>query len=1188
MEFHVLGPLEIVRQGRTLEPGTGKQRALLAVLLLHRNEVVSSDRLIDALWGENAPATAPKIIQSYVSRLRKVLDERSAGERNEGVLATRSPGYVLRVEDGQLDADRFAGLLARGRTALAQGAALEASSLLREALALWRGPPLSEFAFDSFAQEEIARLEELRLAALEERVEADLALGSQHDLVAELEALVTRHPLRERMRGQLMVALYRCGRQADALQAYRDARHVLVDELGLEPSRAIVELEQAILRQDPALDVLPPAAAPPRPATAAADLTRAQRTDGVFVGRERELGALLAALGDALSVGGRLVVVGGEPGIGKSRLAEELARCAGAGGAEIHWGRCWEEEGAPPYWPWVQVLRACVRGRGTEQLADELGTGAADVAELVPDVRQRLPELPAPVESADPQQARFRLFDAVAGFLTRASRARPIVIVLDDLNWADKGSLLLLEFVARELAETHVLLVGTYRDIELSRGHPLAHTLGELARERLFERVVLRGLAQDDVARFVEAACGFEPDLALIEAIDAQTEGNPFFVGEVVRLLREEGALRPDASGTPERWSARIPDGVREVVGRRLERLSSPCSSTLTVASAIGREFGLGQLVLLVDELDEEALLDVLDEALAAHLVEELPGDDGRFEFTHALIQATLAAELSRMRRARLHARLAEALEVRYGAEAGGHAAELAHHFGEARPLLGADSFVRYSALAGESALAARAPEQALVYFERALAAKGTAPTDNEAAEILFGLGRAQLALGQDQLIPAVASLHRSFDHYVATGDRDRAVAVAAVPLPLTLRLGYTDAPELVACALELVPPGSRDAGRLLAQQGGLSGFIEADYDRAEDQFRQALSIAEHRGDSSIERTALANAAMVDAFHLRWHDCVAKGSRAIELAREAADPKTEVPASRAVVFALTVTGERERARALIAPALAEAQQLRERWWLTSTSFDNEVLCLYEGDWRTAREMSDVGLAADPQDPRHLALRALLECQLGHDDEGARFLAGLQDVAHASPPPGPIADHVLLALAIPLAGRVVSDNTRLGVARTAAEGVLSLRARSPLLANLATAGLGLIAVLLGEPETARRLYATLAGQRGTASFFVPLTIDRLLGSLAVTSGRVEDALVHFADGLAFCGRAGYRTEYAWTAADYADALVAGPGTEGEAKALELHAEALEIASDLGMKPLVERVLARRELLEAESA
>ena len=350
MEFHVLGPLEIVRQGRTMELGTGKQRTLVAALLLHANEVVSTDRLIDALWGEKAPATAPKIVQGYVSRLRKVLEgehegqDRSGSGRGAGVLLTRSPGYVLRVEDGQLDADRFAGLLARARAALAAGAALEASTLLREALGLWRGPPLSEFAFDSFAQEEIARLDELRLAALEERVEADLALARHRELVAELEALVARHPLRERLRGQLMLALYRCGRQADALRVYQDTRHVLVEELGLQPSRAIVELEQAILRQDPTLDVLPPAAAQPPAAAAEADSVRGRRADGVFVGRERELAALVAALGDAFSGSGRLVVVGGEPGIGKSRVAEELARRAGADGAEIHWGRCWEEE----------------------------------------------------------------------------------------------------------------------------------------------------------------------------------------------------------------------------------------------------------------------------------------------------------------------------------------------------------------------------------------------------------------------------------------------------------------------------------------------------------------------------------------------------------------------------------------------------------------------------------------------------------------------------------------------------------------------------------------------------------------------------------------------------------------------------------------------------------------------------
>ena len=236
-----------------------------------------------------------------------------------------------------------------------------------------------------------------------------------------------------------MIALYRCGRQAEALQVYQDARRVLVDELGLEPSRAIVELEQAILRQDPSLDLPRPAVTKPSAARSRRRLPRSRLPDGVFVGRERELAALLGALDDALSGRGRLVVVGGEPGIGKSRLAEELASRAADSGAEVLWGRCWEAGGAPPYWPWVQALRSCVRGRGPEQLRAELGTGAAEVAELVPDVRQQLPDLGVPSGRADPQQARFRLFDSIAGFLKNASRSRPLVLVLDDLNWADDG-----------------------------------------------------------------------------------------------------------------------------------------------------------------------------------------------------------------------------------------------------------------------------------------------------------------------------------------------------------------------------------------------------------------------------------------------------------------------------------------------------------------------------------------------------------------------------------------------------------------------------------------------------------------------------------------------------------------------------------------------------------------------------
>ena len=248
MDFRILGPLEVLDDERPLDVGGGKQRSVLALLLLHANEVVSSDRLIDELWPDEPPASATKIIQAHVSRLRKALD--GVGE---GILLTRGHGYLLRVEPGQLDRDRFRGLLEDGRAALAADDPDKAAETLRDALALWRGPPLAEFAYDSFAQEEIGRLEELHLAALEERIKADLAVGRHEAVVHELEQLVGRHPLRERVRGQLMLALYRSGRQAEALEVYRDARRTLADELGLEPSPTLQQLERAILSHDPAL-----------------------------------------------------------------------------------------------------------------------------------------------------------------------------------------------------------------------------------------------------------------------------------------------------------------------------------------------------------------------------------------------------------------------------------------------------------------------------------------------------------------------------------------------------------------------------------------------------------------------------------------------------------------------------------------------------------------------------------------------------------------------------------------------------------------------------------------------------------------------------------------------------------------------------------------------------------------------
>src|SRR5438445_328707 len=269
MEFRILGRIEVAEQDRSVALGAAKQRALLALLLLRANEVVSSDRLVEELWGERPPAKAAKNVQVYVSQLRRVL--------GDGRLETQGHGYLLRVEPGALDAERFLALLDEGREALAAGEAKRAAETLRAALVLWRGAALADVAYEQFAQAEIARLDELRLVAVEERIEADLALGRHVALVAELEGLVRAEPLRERPRAQLMLALYRSGRQAEALEAYQDARRVLVDELGLEPSRSLHELERAILTQDAALD------APGRGRVPAIVVRRARGRSGVLI-----------------------------------------------------------------------------------------------------------------------------------------------------------------------------------------------------------------------------------------------------------------------------------------------------------------------------------------------------------------------------------------------------------------------------------------------------------------------------------------------------------------------------------------------------------------------------------------------------------------------------------------------------------------------------------------------------------------------------------------------------------------------------------------------------------------------------------------------------------------------------------------------------------------------------------------
>ena len=594
-----------------------------------------------------------------------------------------------------------------------------------------------------------------------------------------------------------------------------------------------------------------------------------------------------------------------------------------------------------------------------------MGSGAADIAEVVSDVRERLPNL-QPALQLEPEQARFRLFDSIASFLKTASHRQPLVLVLDDLHWADQPSLLLLQFVARELSGARLLLIGTYRDMELSRQHPLAEALGELNRERLFQRVLLRGLTQEDVGHFIEMTSGNGAPRGLVEAVHSQTEGNPLFVTEVVRLLVQEGELSADKVRETDSWTIRIPEGVREVIGRRLNRLSQRCNEALTVASILGREFTMAQLRPLVEEVTEDRLFEVLEEALAARVIEELPQIVGRYQFTHALIQETLSSELSLTRRVRLHAQIAETLEELYGSDAESHAAELAHHFAQAEAAVGTEKLVHYSLLAGERASATYAYEEALAHFNRGLATKGGQTMDLETAQLLHGLGVAQAAtLPLYRMGEAVDSLSRAFHYFVDSGLVERAVAVAECPLP-PFPGGTTGMFQLVERALELVPSDSLEAGRLYAIFGVLLGSEGGSRDRAQEALSRALSIAQPVGDLGLETRSLLSSAEVAIYDTRLQDTLELSRRAISLADRIGDPRAVMLANYWASLSLTLLNDLDTASQYADTALAAAEEVRHHSYIARGAWANEVVHWLKGDWEAARKFSDHGLAARPR------------------------------------------------------------------------------------------------------------------------------------------------------------------------------------------------------------------------------
>jgi AAA ATPase domain len=896
----------------------------------------------------------------------------------------------------------------------------------------------------------------------------------------------------------------------------------------------------------------------------------------VFVGRERELAQLADALETCFAGMGHLILLSGEPGIGKSRLADEVAAMARRQGARVVWGRCWEAGGAPAYWPWLQSLRSLVRDLSPTRLRSALGVEGAELARMLPDVETLLPGLPAPAE-VDPDSDRFRLFEAATSFLKRAATHRPIVVILDDLHAADAPSLLLLRFVADELADAHLLVVACYRDTELTPDHPLAATIAELARLPLTLRLSLAGLAEDDVRRFIALLSGKTPPEGLAAAVHAETAGNPLFVGEVAQLLVSEGSLeRPIATAV---WRLSVPRGIREAITRRLARLPDHTNDVLVLAAVLGREFDVEALASL-SGLSREQLLALLDEAVAARVVSDVPGALGHLRFSHVLIRDTLYDELPPSQRVRLHRQIGEGLEERYGSDPEPHLAELAHHFAHAAPAGDVDKAIAYARRAGERAIRLLAYEEGARLFELALQVLELEPSVDPRVhcELLLGRGDAQARAGE-------------FEETKATFLR--AVEIARVEkLPEHLAraaIGYG--------GRFVWEPGRGDPHLLPLLEEAISALPEADSAlRLRLMSRLAAGPLADVRDAEERREALSRAA-------------------VEMAQRLDDPASRAYALDARWVAIWGPDTLEERRG-IAEEVVRAATLagdQERMWEGHSW--HSATALEIGDLRSVHAELDLmaRVANDLRQPAQLwfdvVLRATLATFEGRFADAEQLIPQAWAFAHAA---GLLADLYgtiqlwalrreegrLEEVELPLAELVRrfpmydvlrclraevaavlgrEDPAREELHALASDRFAALPRNDDWLFNLCL--LADVSRELDDATHANSIYELLLPYAERNAFNPPAvclgSVSRSLAVAAALLERWNEAEQHFEAALGANSEMGARPSASRTSLDWAEALLRRDGPGDRERAGELAARAASVARELGMATIAAR-------------
>ena len=789
------GELRIELAGRDVATGLpGRQgRALVAYLILQAPRPVARDELIEVIWPSSPPADRHAAFRSVLAKVRRTLGPELVTGR-EPLSLVLSPGARVDVHVVRAAVELAERRFADGDTGAAFDAAQEALEILARPLL----PTLSGDWVD--AARDVADEEQMR--ALEIAARAAVALGGHHLAAAEraAAAFIEREPFREDGYVLMMEAQARRGNPAEALRTYEQLRVLLRDELGATPSPGALALHERLLRGE-----LPRAA--PAPGAFPVPMVTPRTSEGAFVGRGPQLERLWTCWTDSRAGRTRLAVLVGDPGVGKTRLASQLAEQAHDEGAAVLYGRA-DSDALLPYQPFAEALHHLVAHAGRDFSA-AAERELAILSRIFPDLGPPASATSVPV---DQDSQRYQVFEAVVSLLTRAGETWPLLLVLDDLHWADKPTLLLLLHVLRRAEGTRMLVVATSRPVDQRGDHPLADVLGDLRRERRYDRLNLEGLDAESTHELVVDRLGTAVTPAFVRRLQEQTEGNAFFIEETARALDDAGVSRATVVDADVLEGLGIPEGVEEVILRRVRQLSPLASELLTAASVVGRSFALGIVEQVVDA-PPERVVEAIEECLAAGLVLDTPDAVDAFTFSHALVRTVLYGDewLSDVGRELLHHRVAQALE-RLSERQPVNPAELALHFYEARRLAGPGPAARYSIDAGRRAAEVFAYEEATGHYRNAMELFRSDDDERGRCEALLGLGRVQWHAGDDgardsfeeaarsaelrgaadQLSRAALGLGERYFEVTYLGVRNHDLLEKAIAA-----LGYEDSPQL-------------------------------------------------------------------------------------------------------------------------------------------------------------------------------------------------------------------------------------------------------------------------------------------------------------------------------------------------------------------------------------------------------